>query len=49
MIAPLSSGNIRLVMDKAKQGALPWDTILGALSYKSLPAATDSSSSNLHT
>ena len=30
MIAPLSNGNIRLMMDMAKRAALPWDAILGA-------------------
>jgi len=30
MIAPLSNGNIRLMLDMAKRAALPWDTILGA-------------------
>jgi 2-haloacid dehalogenase len=30
MIAPLSNGNIRLMVDMAKRTALPWDAILGA-------------------
>jgi 2-haloacid dehalogenase len=30
MIAPLSNGNIRLMVDMAKRAALPWDAILGA-------------------
>ncbi|OAJ52854.1 haloacid dehalogenase, type II [Paraburkholderia ginsengiterrae] len=30
MIAPLSNGNIRLILDMAKRAALPWDAILGA-------------------
>jgi 2-haloacid dehalogenase len=30
MIAPLSNGNIRLIIDMAKRAALPWDAILGA-------------------
>jgi 2-haloacid dehalogenase len=30
MIAPLSNGNIRLMMDMAKRAGLPWDAILGA-------------------
>ncbi|MFM0392065.1 haloacid dehalogenase type II [Paraburkholderia phytofirmans] len=30
MIAPLSNGNIRLMIDMAKRAALPWDAILGA-------------------
>jgi 2-haloacid dehalogenase len=30
MIAPLSNGNIRLMVDMAKRAALPWDVIVGA-------------------
>jgi 2-haloacid dehalogenase len=30
IIAPLSNGNIRLMLDLAKRAALPWDAILGA-------------------
>ncbi|MBC8750696.1 2-haloacid dehalogenase [Paraburkholderia sp. WC7.3g] len=30
IIAPLSNGNIRLMMDIAKRAGLPWDAILGA-------------------
>jgi 2-haloacid dehalogenase len=30
MIAPLSNGNIRLMLDIAKRAGLPWDAILGA-------------------
>jgi 2-haloacid dehalogenase len=30
MIAPLSNGNIRLMVDMAKRAGLPWDAILGA-------------------
>jgi 2-haloacid dehalogenase len=30
MIAPLSNGNIILMMDMAKRAGLPWDAILGA-------------------
>ncbi|TDV39498.1 2-haloacid dehalogenase [Paraburkholderia caballeronis] len=30
IIAPLSNGNIRLMIDMAKRAALPWDAILGA-------------------
>lgn len=30
MIAPLSNGDIRLMVDMAKRAALPWDAILGA-------------------
>ena len=30
VIAPLSNGNIRLMLDVAKRAGLPWDAILGA-------------------
>ena len=30
IVAPLSNGNIRLMLDLAKRAALPWDAILGA-------------------
>jgi 2-haloacid dehalogenase len=30
IIAPLSNGNIRLMVDMARRAALPWDAILGA-------------------
>ncbi|HEY1865011.1 MAG TPA: haloacid dehalogenase type II [Roseiarcus sp.] len=30
IIAPLSNGNIRLMLDLAKHASLPWDAILGA-------------------
>jgi 2-haloacid dehalogenase len=30
IIAPLSNGNIRLMLDVAKRAGLPWDAILGA-------------------
>ncbi|MTJ81303.1 MAG: haloacid dehalogenase type II [Telmatospirillum sp.] len=30
IIAPLSNGNIRLMIDMAKRAGLPWDAILGA-------------------
>ena len=30
IIAPLSNGNIRLMVDVAKRAGLPWDAILGA-------------------
>lgn len=30
IIAPLSNGNIRLMVDMAKRAGLPWDAILGA-------------------
>jgi 2-haloacid dehalogenase len=41
IIAPLSNGNIRLMVDMAKRAALPWDAILGAevvRAYKPTPA-----------
>ncbi len=40
--APLSNGNIRLMVDLAKRGCLPWDAILGAeiaQAYKPSPEA----------
>jgi 2-haloacid dehalogenase len=40
IIAPLSNGNIRLMVDMAKRGGLPWDAILGAeiaQTYKPTP------------
>jgi 2-haloacid dehalogenase len=30
MLAPLSNGNVRLLVDMAKRAGLPWDAILGA-------------------
>jgi 2-haloacid dehalogenase len=42
IIAPLSNGNIRLLLDMAKRAGLPWDAILGAeiaLAYKPTPEA----------
>lgn len=42
IIAPLSNGNIRLMLDMAKRAGLPWDAILGAeiaQSYKPAPEA----------
>ncbi|CAB3761889.1 haloacid dehalogenase type II [Paraburkholderia humisilvae] len=42
IIAPLSNGNIRLMIDMAKHGGLPWDAILGAevaQAYKPMPDA----------
>jgi 2-haloacid dehalogenase len=30
IVAPASNGNIRLMVDMAKHGGLPWDAILGA-------------------
>jgi 2-haloacid dehalogenase len=42
VIAPLSNGNIRLMLDIAKRASLPWDAILGAeltQMYKPRPEA----------
>jgi 2-haloacid dehalogenase len=42
IIAPLSNGNVRLMIDMAKRGGLPWDAILGAevaQAYKPSPEA----------
>ncbi len=42
IIAPLSNGNIRLMLDLAKHAGLPWDAILGAevaQAYKPSPQA----------
>jgi 2-haloacid dehalogenase len=42
IIAPLSNGNIRLMVDMAKRAGLPWDAILGAdvvQAYKPSPQA----------
>jgi 2-haloacid dehalogenase len=42
IIAPLSNGNIRLMLDMAKRAGLPWDAILGAelaQAYKPMPEA----------
>jgi 2-haloacid dehalogenase len=42
IIAPLSNGNIRLMLDMAKRASLPWDAILGAeiaQAYKPSPEA----------
>ena len=42
IIAPLSNGNIRLMLDMAKLAGLPWDAILGAelaQAYKPSPQA----------
>jgi 2-haloacid dehalogenase len=42
IIAPLSNGNIRLMVDIAKRAGLPWDAILGAdvvRTYKPSPRA----------
>jgi 2-haloacid dehalogenase len=42
ILATLSNGNVRLLVDMAKRAGLPWDAILGAevaKAYKPLPAA----------
>ena len=42
IIAPLSNGNVALLLDMAKRSGLPWDAILGAevaRAYKPLPEA----------
>jgi 2-haloacid dehalogenase len=42
IIAPLSNGNIRLMLDMGKRASLPWDAILGAevaQAYKPAPEA----------
>jgi 2-haloacid dehalogenase len=42
VVAPLSNGNIALLVDMAKRAGLPWDAILGAevaRAYKRLPEA----------
>ena len=42
IIAPLSNGNIALMLDMAKRAGLPWDAILGAevaRAYKPSPEA----------
>jgi 2-haloacid dehalogenase len=42
IVAPLSNGNIRLMLDIAKRAGLPWDAILGAeiaRAYKPAPEA----------
>jgi 2-haloacid dehalogenase len=42
IIAPLSNGNVKLMIDMAKHGGLPWDAILGAevaQAYKPTPEA----------
>ena len=42
IVAPLSNGNIRLMLDMAKRAGLPWDAILGAevaRAYKPAPEA----------
>ena len=42
IIAPLSNGNIRLMLDMAKRAGLPWDAILGAevaQAYMPMPEA----------
>lgn len=40
IVAPLSDGHTRLMVDVAKHGGLPWDTVLGAdipRAYKPMP------------
>ncbi len=42
LLAPLSNGNLRLMVDLARHAGLPWDAILGAeiaQAYKPMPAA----------
>jgi 2-haloacid dehalogenase len=42
VVAPLSNGNVRLMIDIAKRSGLPWDAILGAevvRAYKPTPEA----------
>jgi 2-haloacid dehalogenase len=42
VVAPLSNGNISLLLDMAKNAGLPWDAILGAepvQAYKPMPDA----------
>jgi 2-haloacid dehalogenase len=42
IIAPLSNGNVSLMIDLSKRAGLPWDAILGAevvRAYKPMPAA----------
>lgn len=42
IVAPLSNGNISLMVDMAKRAGLPWDAILGAevtQAYKPMPEA----------
>jgi 2-haloacid dehalogenase len=42
IIAPLSNGNVSLLLDMAKRASLPWDAILGAevvAAYKPFPEA----------
>ena len=42
IIAPLSNGNVILMLDMAKRAGLPWDAILGAeivQAYKPMPEA----------
>jgi 2-haloacid dehalogenase len=45
VLAPLSNGGVRLQVDLARRGGLPWDTVLGAEvvgRYKPDPAVYDS-------
>lgn len=42
IVAPLSNGNVRLMVDMAKRAGIPWDAILGAevaRAYKPAPEA----------
>jgi 2-haloacid dehalogenase len=42
ILATLSNGNVRMIVDMAKRAGLPWDAVLGAevaRTYKPLPAA----------
>jgi 2-haloacid dehalogenase len=45
ILASLSNGNVRLIVDMAKRAGLPWDAVLGAetsRAYKPAPEAYDS-------
>jgi 2-haloacid dehalogenase len=50
ILATLSNGNVRLMVDMARRAGLPWDAILGAevaRAYKPQPEAYDSAASML--
>lgn len=50
ILATLSNGNVRLMVDMAKNAGLPWDVILGAESardYKPAPAVYDDAARKL--
>lgn len=50
ILATLSNGNVRLMVDMAKRAGLPWDVILGAESagdYKPAPAVYDDAAKKL--